>query len=1180
MSSNEAEHDGEGISAHGANAPEGSIVMIDPARVTRYSAVRPITPEDVEEVLRSIVRTCAFDRQYAVTGRFESEAGDVYIRDGAHRCMAILRGREQNLRGFRDMLVPMVVLVQERSDSCEAVLAVQSNENTAIHKKMTFPDYVTLLVRLRDTAHEGLKSDSVPLSARTWSSVVEWTLQQSAPEDRDRVKAFLNQKQLNIIYTIVQAVLSHPLKDAVTANPSPDLRAWEMFQLCTGREKPPENSSTRFPSVSDVFDRGASRNLAAVTATAAHGRKVTDRMDILSRRSLDCPFFRGHPKKLRAKASTPASFLTGERATPFEQVLFMSVIKELRATPRSEISRAPRPSKKQKTTHPYGSFQSADEAHGQRLGFAIRCIVDAWSRVATSLGYGGVEDMIGPYIIFDRGSAAYSAIATPLVWSPPAQASRLLHGDSLHDDPELLDPNAKSADVTMDAQLREAAKQFLQHVKKWATNGRLFGDSALAGSFAEEMTAFFGVPGISNADISPTLRRFIHTLPALATRLTNPAASPSSVSAAGPSSVAAQGPSSVAADEPSSVAAGEPSSVAADEPISASGAPFVTRAEKRGSGTVATAPINPATSSAALHGERASLNRSRTSARAITRNELETPLPENQVSVPARLQPVSEDEELETVSFSAGDSERLIAKYAASYNVCFRDVIETHELSCGENLVGKVQLVLTDPPYNTRSSRSLPNSSYDCLSSEDLQKAAELIVSLLRPGGHAIIFCSNEQHELWTSELQKNEEMMVDSMPFAFVRAPGAFYQLPKRKTTTLMNMYEVAVHATKQGEGKEGHEMVSYRGFGHVPSRFKGWCNVIDNVPRLGKGEAVMTEDPLTEGQRQMRFEQKPEALMRELICRFSMPNDIVVDLFSGTYTTAVSCLTIPTGMYRRFVGCERDKTCHAAAQGRIRRAFAEQYCNGCFGQRKEEVRDFFLPFLAARPGVQSSEWTQPPEFPAFCCLPRHIMEFLCVLWGKKGLSIALGELPVDKWPAEYLDGLEEVCPKVLRAIDCAHFGVIVKPSSILSAGDGLFAARGIRKGDRVGWYNGTLVYRDLSGNDISNEKLYGPRFLWCSVGRFKKYGLQTASKKEGKPVFVVPHEFCSATMINDPRPGPGEQGTVSRKANVVFREADEERCTVVDPFFVEIIAQRDIVEDEELFIDYGPVFSGWSAP
>jgi hypothetical protein len=108
----------------------------------------------------------------------------------------------------------------------------------------------------------------------------------------------------------------------------------------------------------------------------------------------------------------------------------------------------------------------------------------------------------------------------------------------------------------------------------------------------------------------------------------------------------------------------------------------------------------------------------------------------------------------------------------------------------------------------------------------------------------------------------------------------------------------------------------------------------------------------------------------------------------------------------------------------------------------------------------------------------------------------------------------------------------------------------------------------------------LYGPRFLWCSVGRFKKYGLQTASKKEGKPVFVVPHEFCSATMINDPRPGPGEQGTVSRKANVVFREADEERCTVVDPFFVEIIAQRDIVEDEELFIDYGPVFSGWSAP
>jgi hypothetical protein len=48
--------------------------------------------------------------------------------------------------------VPVMVLDQKRSDSCEAVLAFLSSENTANHKKITFPDYVILLVRLLDTS--------------------------------------------------------------------------------------------------------------------------------------------------------------------------------------------------------------------------------------------------------------------------------------------------------------------------------------------------------------------------------------------------------------------------------------------------------------------------------------------------------------------------------------------------------------------------------------------------------------------------------------------------------------------------------------------------------------------------------------------------------------------------------------------------------------------------------------------------------------------------------------------------------------------------------------------------------------------------------------------------------------------------------------------------------------------
>jgi DNA modification methylase len=72
-------------------------------------------------------------------------------------------------------------------------------------------------------------------------------------------------------------------------------------------------------------------------------------------------------------------------------------------------------------------------------------------------------------------------------------------------------------------------------------------------------------------------------------------------------------------------------------------------------------------------------------------------------------------------------------------------------------------------------------------------------------------------------------------------------------------------------------------------------------------------------DGTEHLRSEQKPVLLSRELIYRFSVAQDVVVDLFSGTYTTAAACLSMPDGCYRRFIGFERDKACHDQAQCRI---------------------------------------------------------------------------------------------------------------------------------------------------------------------------------------------------------------------------------------------------------------------
>ena len=1136
---------------HGRDAPQGAVVMVDPARVARFSAVRPISPETVERILVSIRDNSGFQYQHAVTGWIEQRTGDVFIRDGAHRCMAVLLGRHRNLPGFREMLVPMVVLTKETVDSCEATLAVQSNEATNVRKAMTFPDYVAFLVRIRDTAHRAMSAcDTTPLAERTWTSVAEWTSTNGQPGARERIRAMLGQKQLAKIYVIAQALLSTTLSDAAGSHSAGDFRSWDMFRICCGIADSSRNvsyasASLPFPPVRELFTGGGWSRAGSSARVAQDLEEDIEPgviADILSRRSLDCAFFRGHPRRARA-ASAANLFYTDSASTRFEQVLFMSAVYKMRSAQQSTTG-VERPRKKAKTPG-MCTFQSSDDTHGQRLGFSIRCIVDAWDRLARLLGYADAETMVAPYIIFDRESVAYVHITTPHVWAPVAERSRLLHGSGPHNNRELADTVAREADQTLDSQLRVVAQRFLQDVMRWSTGLEgLFGDTTTTRHAVAELKRHFSTADDSG-NIEPPLRRFIHTLPALSSRLPAHLCSSASAPQVNRSISRAENEPVPAHSEPDEV------SVTAQKSN-------VSQDARGGSRT-----------------DREISRRSRRNLSGAPESSSDLALQEKN-----EIDDASGSGTANSVSDAIGDAARFISRFSSSYNVCFRGFIEAHKNSCGEDLTGKVQLVLTDPPYNTRSERALANSNYDFISPADVEAAAGVITSLLRPGGHAVIFCSVQQFENWKSELEKDETMMVDAMPLLCIRAPTAYYQPPIRKSTTLVNMYECAVHATKYGEGKDGWDMVSYREFGHVSSRFRGWCNVIDNVPKPAAGEAVVSEISLSQGRGQIRFEQKPEPLMRELVCRFSMPQDVVVDLFAGTYTTAVACLTISDGMYRRFAGCERDRACHEAVQTRIYRAFSEQYKNGSFGPQTEGVSEFLQSYSdAVRSRFRRTEWIQPAGFPVYSCLPKHIIDFLGILLGNLRLGRDLGKVPVDRWPVEVQEKLEDVCPKVLRAIDCAHFGLCVKPSTILSAGEGVFAGRTFRAGERVGWYNGTILYRDLSTGNHPDGKLYGPRFLSCSVARFKMYALQIEPTLDGLPVFLVPGEFCSATKINDPRASSQEQGAALRKANVIFREGPVAKETVVNPFIVEIVALRDIRVDEELFVDYGPTFAGWAS-
>ena len=125
--------------------------------------------------------------------------------------------------------------------------------------------------------------------------------------------------------------------------------------------------------------------------------------------------------------------------------------------------------------------------------------------------------------------------------------------------------------------------------------------------------------------------------------------------------------------------------------------------------------------------------------------------------------------------------------------------------------------------------------------------------------------------------------------------------QDPSRLHTKHANMVQELVHATKRGGGRTTLRSVAYELHGHIPSQYPAYTNVITGVPPLTPGERVMRDT-----RHALRNERKPISLLKELVQRYSTAGSVVVDLFGGTFSTAVTCTTL--AQTRRFVGCKSD--------------------------------------------------------------------------------------------------------------------------------------------------------------------------------------------------------------------------------------------------------------------------------
>lgn len=238
----------------------------------------------------------------------------------------------------------------------------------------------------------------------------------------------------------------------------------------------------------------------------------------------------------------------------------------------------------------------------------------------------------------------------------------------------------------------------------------------------------------------------------------------------------------------------------------------------------------------------------------------------------------SSSENLDFVERESNDSEEQITVQLVNES-CFSYLKKLKS--------GSVDLVLIDAPYeiskdtNFQSGEKTGKDTDRFRVSMDfgkwdsdftgLDKVILECYRVLRKGGTLICF-----YDLWKLTTLKEYFEQAKFKQLRFIEWQKTNPVPLNSKVNYLSNAREIAVSGVKVGRGTFNSEY-----------------------------DAGIYKYPICHDKGRFHPTQKPVALIEEMINKHSKENDVVLDCFSGSGTTAVAC--IRTG--RNFIGCELDK-------------------------------------------------------------------------------------------------------------------------------------------------------------------------------------------------------------------------------------------------------------------------------
>ena len=551
---------------------------------------------------------------------------------------------------------------------------------------------------------------------------------------------------------------------------------------------------------------------------------------------------------------------------------------------------------------------------------------------------------------------------------------------------------------------------------------------------------------------------------------------------------------------------------------------------------------------------------------------------------------------------------KAMEPYCVLVESSYDDFLSTMESEGGRALPENVQLLLTDPPYNTRSSQGRNNSSYDIFTSADMRNVADIAKEVLCPGGHGHIFCSGLQFMQWSNALRRTKETVTDyaedpagntssevavfpseSNALHYVRSPGNYNSDPRTKRLHHMSMVDQAVHFWRNGPTHA--ELLAKTNYSVPPETCSShplWTNVIVNVERLQPGEVLYRERGAGPGAPQMlRPEQKSTKMLRDVIRKFTQPGDLVMDLFSGTAATAKACLSLDE--HRRFVGCDIDGDCVNASMDSVLDVFAAQAINPASditldikGLKAARVFIAFREQSMAK--TRRDKWTLAPGLYPVQTFPPHVLQYLSSYFMDYSLQDNLRNVPPSNWSRLWRQRLESADTQSLLSVECNANSVAVQPSRIRNpgAGMGLFATKNFGYNQVVGYYYGSLVYSELS-NEPQRFRTYSDGVMGVTAHDFEKWSIKldgTVQDKSGnnRSVWIVPAPWCAARFINDARYRNNDTeknlpDKLKRKVNLKFivQWDDDTPRSVAAYNVVELKTTQNIRKGEEFYIDYG---------